>query len=188
MSNREITPTTPQTVKKASAELRSIGWIGFWLQLILAVVSTLIFLFAIPAANMGVKNPGTGGSLFFAVCGLLALYVSIYWFFNYVSIGRKLKNPDLRPKKADTIKAIRWGLIISSIGMGLTILGAESISGTLLGKSLAIAQPFAVYSPDTLSKIIQPLDIFIVLGNTHTITAHFLGLLGSLWLLHRTTK
>jgi Protein of unknown function (DUF3611) len=184
MSNREITPSTSQ----ASAELRSIGWIGFWLQLILAVVSTLIFLFAIPAANMGVKNPGTGGSLLFAVCGLLALYVSIYWFFNYVSIGRKLKNPDLRPKKADTIKALRWGLIISSIGMGLTILGAESIAGTLLGKSLAIAQPFAVYSPDTLSKIIQPLDIFIVLANTHTITAHFLGLIASLWLLNRTTK
>jgi hypothetical protein len=175
-------------VKKASSELRLVGWIGFWLQLILAVVSTLIFLFAIPAANMGVKNPGTGGSLFFAVCGLLGLYVSIYWFFKYVTIGRKLRNPDLRPKKADTIKSIQLGLIISSIGMAFTILGAESISGTLLGKSLAIAQPFAVYSPDTLSKIIQPIDIFIVLGNTHTITAHFLGLLGSLFLLYRTTK
>ena len=188
MANLEIDGNTPQTVRKIAAQLRRVGWAGFWLQLTLAVVSTLIFLFAIPFASTGARNPGTGGSLLFAVGGLLAVYISTYWSFRYISIGRKLKNPDLRPKKADTVKLIQWGLLCSILGLGSSVMGAESIAGTLLGKSLSLAQPFAVYSPDALSKIIQPLDIFIVLANTHTITAHFIGIIGSLWLLSKLSK
>lgn len=188
MSDSGINGNTPQTVKKIAAQLRRIGWVGFWLQLVLAVVSTLIFLFAIPFASTGASNPGTGGSLLFAIGGLLVLYGSTFWSFRYVTIARKLKNPDLRPKKIETIKTIRWGIMASLTGMGLSVLGAESIAGTLLGKSLSLAQPFAVYSPDALSKIIQPLDIFIVLANTHTITAHFIGMLGSLMLLSQITR
>ncbi len=188
MANLEIDGNTPQTVRKIAAQLRRVGWAGFWLQLILAIVSTLIFLFAIPFASTGARNPGTGGSLLFAVGGLVAVYISTYWSFRYISIGRKLKNPDLRPKKADTVKLIQWGLLCSVLGLGSSVMGAESIAGTLLGKSLSLAQPFAVYSPDALSKIIQPLDIFIVLANTHTITAHFIGIIGSLWLLSKLSK
>lgn len=188
MANLEIDTNTPQSVRRISAQLRRVGWLGFWLQLVLAVISTLIFLFAIPFASTGARNPGTGGSLLFAVGGLVAVYISTYWSFRYISIGRKLKNPDLRPRKADTVKLIQWGLLCSLLGLGSSVIGAESISGTLLGKSLSLAQPFAVYSPDALSKIIQPLDIFIVLANTHTITAHFIGIVCSLWLLSKISR
>jgi len=188
MSNLEINSNTPQTVRKIAAQLRRVGWLGFWLQLVLAVVSSLIFIFALPFASTGASSPGTGGSLLFAVGGLLILYGSTYWSFRYVITSRKLKNPDLRPKKAETIKIVRWGLLSSVLGMGSSVLGAESIAGTLLGKSLSSVTSFALFSPDALSKIIQPLDIFIVLANTHTITAHFIGIVGSLWLLEQINK
>jgi hypothetical protein len=185
MSNLDIGDNTPQTVRRMSAQMRRVGWAGFWLQLVLAVISTLIFLFAIPA-SADAANPGTGGSLLFAIGGVLTLYASTYWSFRYVSIGRRLQNPDLRPKKADTIKIIQMGLMISTIGMGSSVMGAESIAGTLLGKSLS--QSLSLFSADALSKLIKPLDIFIVLANTHTITAHFAGIVVSLWLLSRITK
>ncbi len=188
MSNLEINSNTPQTVRKIAAQLRLVGWAGFWLQLVLAVVSSLIFLFALPFASTGASNPGTGGSLLFAVGGLLILYGSTYWSFRYVMTSRKLKNPALRPKKSETIKIVRWGLLSSVLGMGSSVLGAEAIAGTLLGKSLSSVTSFALFSPDALSKIIQPLDIFIVLANTHTITAHFIGIVGSLWLLNQINK
>ncbi|WP_310484391.1 DUF3611 family protein, partial [Chamaesiphon sp. VAR_48_metabat_403] len=84
MSDLEINGNTPQTVRKIASQLRRVGWAGFWLQLVLAVVSSLIFLFAIPFASTGARNPGTGGSLIFTLGGLLVLYVSIYWSFRYV--------------------------------------------------------------------------------------------------------
>jgi hypothetical protein len=189
MSDLEINNgSTSQAVRRIASQLRRVGWAGFWLQLVLAVVSSLIFLFAIPFASTGASNPGTGGSLLFAVGGLMALFVSTYWSFRYVITSRKLKNPDLRPKKAETIKLVQWGLMSSILGMGSSVLGAESIAGTLLGKSLSSVTSFAMFNPDALSKIIQPLDIFIVLANTHTITAHFIGIVGSLWLLDRMNK
>lgn len=188
MSDLEINSNTSQAVRKIAAQLRRVGWTGFWLQLVLAVVSSLIFLFSLPFASTGASNPGTGGSLLFAIGGLLILYGSTYWSFRYVIVSRKLKNPDLRPKKAETIQIVRWGLLCSILGMGSSVMGAESIAGTLLGKSLSTAVPGAIFSPDALSKIIQPLDIFIVLANTHTITAHFIGIVCSLWLLDRLDR
>jgi hypothetical protein len=185
----------PAALRQIATTMRLTGWISFWIQLILAVVSSLIFVFALVlsgAAAQGssqVNNPGTGGGAFFAVCGLLTLYVSVYQSFRYTRLARRLKEPDpnLRPKKADTIRLLRFGLIVSFVGMSLSILGAEAITGTLLGKSLA--QPQALYNPNiSLRDFIQPLDIFVILANTHTIAAHFAGIGGGLWLLNRLNR
>jgi hypothetical protein len=189
MSNLETNPNASPTVQKIAAQMSRVGWAGFWVQLVLAVVSSLIFLFAIPFASTGINNPGTGGSILFVIGGLLVLYVSTFWSFRYVMTARQLKNPNLRPKKADTIKLVQWGLICSIAGMGVSVLAAESIGGTLLGKSLSsVSLSVGIFSADALSKIIQPLDIFIVLANTHVITAHFIGIVCSLWLLDRLHK
>ncbi len=189
MPDLEINNNTPQTVKNIANQLRRVGWIGFWSQLVLAIVSTAIFVFAIAISGSSANNPATGGSLLFSVGGLLALYGSTFWSFNYMNIARKLKNPDLRPKKADTIQTIRLGIILSVIGMGLSVMGAESISGTLLAKSFSsISVSMGFFNTDALRKIIDPLDISIVLANTHTITAHFIGIVSSLWLLNKITK
>lgn len=182
----------PVTLQRVAYNFRWTGWISLWFQLVLAVVSTLIFLFAIPAATprvggaSAVSNPGTGGSLIFAILGLGVLYFSVYQAFRYTRLSRQLKdpNPKLRPKKADTIKTVRLGLIVSLIGLLLNVLGAEAITGTLLAKSLSQPQGTAIYDPQYISRIIQPLDIFVVLANTHTITAHFAGITASLWLLN----
>jgi hypothetical protein len=189
MSDSRIDGNTPQTVKKVAAQLQRVGWICFWLQLVLAIVSTAIFVFAILMAGGNANNPATGGSLLFSLGGLVALYGSTFWSFRYMGIARQLKNPDLRPKKADTIQTIRLGILFGLIGMGLSVMGAEAISGTLLGKSFSsFSVSVGFFNADALSKIIQPLDISIVLANTHTITAHFIGILGSLFLLDRITK
>ncbi|PSB03705.1 DUF3611 family protein [Merismopedia glauca] len=185
----------PAALRQIAATMRLTGWVTFWIQLVLAVVSSLIFVFALVlsgAAGQGnaqVNNPGTGGGAFFAVCGLIALYFSVYQSFRYTRLARQLKEPDpnLRPKKADTIKLLRFGLIVSFVGMSLAVLGAEAITGTLLGKSLA--QPQSLYNPAfNLRELIQPLDIFVVLANTHTIAAHFVGIGGGLWLLNRLNR
>lgn len=186
----------PTTLRQIAYTLRLSGWIGFWVQLVLGVVSSIIFLFAIPAAqprSNGVSasaNAGTGGSLLLAVVSLFVLYFAIYQAFRYVGLARKLLDPEpnLRPKKAETLKVLRFGLLVSLVGMLLAVLAAEAITGTLLAKSLTQAQGVAIYNPEALNRIIQPLDIFIVLANTHTITAHFVGINTSIWLINHLNK
>lgn len=194
MPEKSETASIPPTLKQISANIRLTGWISFWLQLVLGVIASLIFLFALllgqNASSATANNSGTLGAAFFAVLGLFVLYFSVYQAFSYTRIANKLQDPNanFRPKKADTIKNLRLGLKVSLAGMLLSVLGAEAITGTLLGKSLAVGQGAAVFNPETINKLIQPLDIFVVLANTHTIAAHFAGILTSLWLLNRITK
>ncbi|NJO40647.1 MAG: DUF3611 family protein [Cyanobacteria bacterium RU_5_0] len=191
MANKSESALSPARIAGA---LRIIGWLSFWIQIVLGVVSAIILLFAgtnlrAPSPNPNVPtspvaaNPGTGAGLFFAFLGLLALFGSAYWAFRYTRIARKLKTPD-RPGKADTADALRMGLIISLIGLLLTILGAQATAGALLLKSFE--QGFVVLSGNPL-RFITPLDIFVVQANANTIMAHFIGL-GATLLLMRSMK
>lgn len=181
----------PTAVQRAAFALRRGGWICFWVQLVLGVVSTLILLFATLFAfgNTGGNNsgdPGSNGGLFFAVLGLGTLAYSVYRAFSYTRLAQKLRTSPstLRPSKGDTLRIVKFGLMWNLAGMSLTLVGAEAINGTLLAKSLS--QPRGFYNAlPNLTEFIQPLDIFIVLANTHTIVAHFVGISTSLWLINK---
>jgi len=176
-------------VLKIVQALNIAGWVGFWSQAVLAVISTLILLFAIVsrnAGNAGANNPGTGTGLFLAFSGLVAVYLSIFWSYRYTLMAKKLRGVESRPSRADTVKQLKIGLIISFVGMFITLLGAEAIVGVLVAKSLS--QPQNALINTDFSRLVQPIDIFIVQANTNTILAHFLGLLTSVWLLDRISK
>ncbi|MFM7578208.1 MAG: DUF3611 family protein, partial [Microcystaceae cyanobacterium] len=89
------------------------------------------------------------------------------------------------PRRADILKIIRWGLMVNLIGMGLAIIGAASISGIVLVKSLSIPQGTLAANP---KQFVQSIDLLAIQANTNTIIAHFTGLLSSLWLLDRLDK
>ena len=194
----EITPFEAQTAKpkrakqsntirRVSNSLKWAGVIGFWVQLVLGVISTVMLLLAIINKTER-SNPGTGFSLFCAVCGLVCLIVSIYFSFNHQKVGKVLEKTNAsRPKKTKTINMIKIGLIVNLTGMLLTIIGAEAIAGIVLSKILAF-DPAKIFNNQTSSEFVNSLDLFIVQANTNIIAAHFAGLVSSLWLLDRITK
>jgi Protein of unknown function (DUF3611) len=173
---------------------RLTGWISFWIQLVLGVVSGGILLFAIFSQRSGntSNNPGTGFGAFFAVAGLAALGVSIYLAFRYTRIGNRLDslNPNNRPRKVETVQVLQFTVVVHLVGILLTLIGAQATVGVLLTKSLTLPQfgGTGVYAQIDPSRIIQSLDIFVVQANTNTVTAHFAGLVASIWLLNRISK
>jgi hypothetical protein len=168
------------------------SWVGFWVQIVLAVVATIVLLFsapsAFPSANSGTvnANPGAGAGLLFAVLSLVLLYFSTYQTFRATRFARRLLAPaNLRPSRLDTIKRLRFGLLVNLGGLLLALLAAETITGNLFAKALQVQpNPLNIAAIDT-NKLIQPLDIFVVLGNTHITFAHFVGLVVGLVLLDR---
>ncbi|MGH2415405.1 MAG: DUF3611 family protein [Microcystaceae cyanobacterium] len=182
------------TLRAIAQVFRLTGWVSFWIQLVLGVVSGVILLFAVFSQRSGntTNNPGTGFGAFFAVAGLIALVVGIYLAFRYTRLGLRLEssNPNNRPRKVETIQVVRFGIMVHLLGMLLTLLGAQTIVGTLLTKSLTLPQVGGggVYTQVDPSRIIQSLDIFVVQANTNTVTAHFAGLVASIWLLYRISK
>lgn len=194
MTNRSDSVSLSPVVRRAAEALRLTGWISFWAQIVLAVISSVVLLFAGSSltlstvanpATPGVPsaaNPETGVGLFFAVSGLLVLFGGAFWAFRYTRLSRQLRSSSsqARPKRGDAFQLLRTGLIINLAGALLTILGAQAIVGSLVAKSFA--QGVAIFSGNPL-RFINPLDVFLVQANVNIIMAHFIGLVATLWLL-----
>lgn len=186
--NIELSRPLPQGVIRASSTLNLAGNIGFWLQLVLGVIAAVILLLsAASVAGSQTSTQGTGFSLVCATSGVLALIVSIFFFFRYRKIARLIRaeDPAMRPKKGATLQNIKMGLIANLVGMILSIVGAEAFIGVLWQKLSNLPQGAAVY--DT-TKLPQPNEILIILANTHTIMCHFVGIVIALWLLDRLNR
>ena len=183
--------TPSANIRAIAQRFRLVGWISFWIQLVLGVISgviVLLFSFWSQSPDNPSNNPGTGFGVFLAVCGLIMLGAGIYLAFRYTRIGKQLdsSNPSNRPRKQESVQVIRLGVWINLGGILVTILGAQAIIGTLVARSISSqAGTTQLIDPN---RFISGLDMLVVQANTNTISAHFAGLVASLFLLNRITK
>lgn len=186
--------TLPPAVRRIAGSFRIVGWVSFWVQAVLAVISSLVLLFAL--VNLGARsgsgggNPGTGVGLLFAALGLVAVYLSAFWAFRYTRLGRRLRSPDSarRPSPKDALQALRLGTMISMAGMLITLFGGQALIGSLLAKALAQPQGGTVFVPGNINQYVEAFDIFVVQANTNTLLAHFVSLAATLWLLRTVNR
>lgn len=175
-------------IRRIASAFKWAGFVGFWVQLVLGVISTVVMLLAI-TNRTETSRPGTGFSLFCAACGLICLVVGIYFSFRYGKMATRFaSNGGSRPKKTTALKTIQIGLVVSLVGMFLAIVGAQAIAGIVLSKILAFGQGEVFSANSNRKEFVNSLDLFIVQANTNIISAHFAGLASSLWLLNRVTK
>ncbi|MGQ9869398.1 DUF3611 family protein [Leptodesmis sp.] len=181
----------PPNIQQIAKSFRLTGWISFWTQLVLTVVSGITLIFAVAAGRTptGVStNPGTGVGGLLTIVGIGILVFNMYWALTrYVVVGRRLAGSKSdRPKKSETIQSIRLGLMVSLVGMLLAILGAETIVGLLVGK--ALSQGIGGFVNTDPSRFIQPADTFVVQASINVILAQFAGIVSALWLLNRISR
>lgn len=192
MTNRLSGEDSPSpTLQQIASTFRLTGWISFWAQLVLTVISAITLVFAVGAGrsnNTVSTNPGTGIGGVLTLIGIGLLAFNMYWTLSrYVQIGRQLvNNRTVRPRKSETIQAIRFGLIVSLVGMLLAIVGAETIVGLLVGK--ALSQGIGGFVNTDPSRFIQPADTFVVQASINVILAQFVGIAAALWLLNRMNR
>ncbi len=180
--------SVPAHIQQISSELKLMGRIGFWLQLVLGVISAVLLSFGtLILLSSTSRTQGIEIGIIAAISGVGFLVVAIYFSRRYIQFSEEILNPNAteRPKKSDTIQLIKTGLIFNLVGMFLTIIGAEALVGIILQKSLLIPQATITADPN---KFINSADVLIVQANTNSISAHFAGLVCSLWLLNRINQ
>ena len=172
---------------KVANALKWAGLAGFWIQLVLGVVSTVTLALAI--VNQSERSsPGIGFSLFCAVCGLICLVVGICITFRYGKMANKFAIPNSTPpKKSTTIKILQIAIITSIVGTIITIVGGETITGIVLSKTLAF-DPAKVFNSQNTTEFVNSLDVFIIQACFSIILAHCTGLISSLWIYNRIDK
>ena len=189
----ELGYSLPPAVRRIANNFRLVGWIIFWVQAVSGVIATLLFVTSLLGLQSvrnrgGAENAAAGSGFLLAALGLAAVYVGVFWAFQYTRFARKLKstNPDLRPKPKNAAKMIATGLSISVLGMFLGLLGAGGVVGALMLK--VIAQPQANIAVANPTLAVEPLDVFLVQAAINTLISHFAGIVGSLWLSWKINK
>lgn len=184
-------------VERIARLMGRISFLSFWVQIVLGTIGSILLLlttpmlFARPVAPGAVAvgpGPGSIGGLAVAVLAMVSLLISIFYTFTNRQHARRLQaaRPD-RPSKAETLKRLRWSVRVNLAGLALGLVGAEAVTGQLTNKLLMQSNPFSMGFVDP-SRFVQALDVFVVLGNTHGLFAHFCNLAASLWLIDRISK
>ena len=167
-------------MRRVAGSLKWAGLAGFWIQVVLGVVSAVTLALAIVNENER-SNPGVGFSLFCAVCGLICLVVGICISFRYGKMALKFNRPETAPKKSTTIKIVQIAIITGLAGALITILGAETIAGIVLSKTLSL-DPGKIFNSQTNTEFVNSLDVFIIQACINIIAGHFVGIVSSLWI------
>jgi hypothetical protein len=177
---------TPVPLRKIAQSFRLLGWVGFWLQLVLAFLAAIALLFAISGRSFS-PDPyvATGIGIFWGISGVVLLVVGILFEVRYIRISRGLNHEPgavLHPHKANTIRLLRWGVVVGFIGMLVALLGSGASVMVLLAKTVSQPPGVAIVDPN---KIVRALDVFVVLANLTLIAAHLAGTVIAFWLLDR---
>ena len=165
--------------------MKRVGWIRFWCQSILGVVATAVLIFSnvIPNNSEGKLSLAPGLSV--TTISLILLLISLWQGWLIIRTGRAIGS-NARPSRGQTSKLIKRGLINDLLGLLFGLIGYQALMGELFIQ--ASSQGSFSIGPNAENVIITSLEILFVLGNTQVITAHFVGLCLSLWLLRRIYK
>lgn len=178
-----------KALQRATRAVQRYGWLSFWVQLTLSIVSAVILLFSVAFTSQS----GPRASLYLTLGGIIAGFLSTFWNFGYTRTGLKMQQYlDAPPgqevpkvKKQQVLDMVTSGAFINLAGLGSTLLGVQALVGLLVAKTLsnASANPFLASAAGTYNPVLA-LDVFLVQAATNTLMGHFLSLCCSLWLLN----
>jgi hypothetical protein len=186
-ASQNVAISFPSTLQNIHKTFVQVTWISWWFQIILSVISGVILVFANTVRGPGAYSIWASGFSLSCIGTVISL-VNSFWTWNVTRLLRrfttkKIKEDNFLPTLR---KYARTSIILSLVGMLITLVGAEQIVGTLASKVLSNQgfSPVLIAQPGLASSTtLQALDIFLVQANTNCMVAHFTPLLFYLSLL-----
>lgn len=125
------------------------SWISWWIQIILSVVAGVILTFANSVRQSSEKGAyflWTSGFVF-STTGVLISLVSSIWTWNMTRLKRRLSLNKIKENAIlPTLKrSSKISVVLSLVGMFVTLLGAEQIVGTLASKVSSVLNILVVH-------------------------------------------
>lgn len=161
--------------------IRLMGWIGFWLDFILAFLTAPLLAFGVVGQSIS-STVWISDPIHWGFFGLGLLFASLFLtFFSTIASGKLMADPggflaDERPAKLWFLGVSSFvsvlGSVVSFIGVGLSI-------ALLVAKTVSQPPGIAITDPD---KIVRALDVFILMANFNLLLAHFIGAGATVWL------
>ena len=177
-----------------SLGMRRIGWIRFWIQTTLGVISAGILLFYNVGGNVGkgsLKAAGLSSGLSITTISFFVLIYSLWQGWLIVQKGRALNSP-AKPSRGETSRLLKRGIIVDLLGLVFAVIGYQALAGALTVQAASQVSGFfgaGMINPASSNVMptfpITSIEMLSVLSNTQLMMAHLIGLIISLWLLQR---
>lgn len=185
-------------LQRISAALRRMGWLRFWIQLVLGVVVVGVLVFNNIGGRLAANSSralGLGPGITLTTLAFLILIWCIWHSWLVVRCGRALGSA-VQPSKGETARLVKRGVLADLLGLTLAAVGYQSMAGSLFVQASQQVPGFfgaqIQATPGTAGRVvglpITSIEMFSVLGNTQVLFAHLLGLMISLWLLQRVHR
>jgi hypothetical protein len=108
-------------VQRIARAFSRLGWIGFWVQAVLAILPAAMIAYAL----MG-KIAGTRVSLGFfeylAIIGLSILAFTTFWSYRYTRLAARIADLAKRPAWTNVVRTLWTGLWAGCAGIAVSIL------------------------------------------------------------------
>jgi hypothetical protein len=191
MSDESEVGWSRQKRQSLAEQFSMLGRIGLYAQLVLLVVPVLltVYLFMLGRSDQGA---GTGINLgnYVSFGSLLVMIFTTYWFFRYVRLGERLKDPAESPSRSTVVTTLWIGLWAGCLGIGFSILLLLAAAWRILFVLLTNPQSGMLIAPTggtnpaySLSAIDAVSLTLLIIGLA--VELMVLGL--TLWLLFQTT-
>jgi membrane protein YdbS with pleckstrin-like domain len=174
--------------QKFASTFRLLSRISYWIHLILGTISGVALLLVIFSRDANNNSSGAGIGIFIAVFSLIALVFRVYWAWRYSQLAKTLQNkiqPGLQPSRAEIIRVLRIGLLVSLAGLFLAFIASEISLVSLVVGAISRPQGIAVYEREQVVKI---ADLLLILAQLNILGAHFFGSVNSIGLLNWLSK
>jgi cytochrome b561 len=177
--------------RRLAFHLRIFGWLGFWAQLCLGLVSVLLLVVTASskyysASSLHIPYLSWAQGVFWAYFATVLLALTVIGFFYCIRLAKLVMHgPDptsYQRRITRLVSGINFG---SSLGLTIAILGTAFSIALLIAKTVAQPPGIAITDP---TKIVRAVDVFVLLANFNIVVAHFVGILTCLWMLHRVHR
>jgi Protein of unknown function (DUF3611) len=170
--------------QRLAKNLRLFGWIGFWLQLVLAFISALLLAFAPTGRAFSPGSAWFGDALYCAGYGFMLSCFAVLLAFCYTRAARKVvSRPDSFFNQENM--AAFWFLGTGMLTGLLGVFGVALSMSLLIAKTVSIPPGIMMMDP---TQIIRAIDVFALMVNFNLLVAHFIGTGITLWLSISVSK
>lgn len=196
-----VKPAQDMDYDRAAKALWRVGWATWWLQLILTIISGVILLFSFAFPGVNVKSSASAVGFVISGVGVVLAFLSLFSTYSYTRLSLWLSESTNRTAEAARTRIsrrLRVGLVLSLVGMGVSLTGLQAIVGTLLARLLGAGIATTPYNSYQMAQgvggvvpgsgIVQPVDVLVVQASANAMMGLLAALATTIWLRARSKK
>jgi hypothetical protein len=184
-----FTPSKHTSLAKAFSRL---GWIGFWIQILLGSVPVLLMIYVFVFARTTASGERGGVPLveYLTIASLLLLCFTTLWSYRYTIVAKRIADPQQRPPETLPARTAWTGVLVSMLGVLLSMIVMLIEVAHLLFYFLKVPQvgvPAIQTTGGGSTSWVSAVDIMNLMALMLAMFSQLIILIFSLWLLFRTT-